>query len=157
MMIPVPPSSNNSGGGGGGSGGGGGGSTSGGGVGVGGGGSAPSPMQSLISVADTILPVPSSPRSHGGSPPGTTGSNVPQLSRTPSRGSQHSPSSSGSATSRRSSGNGANMNNGRHGSAGSADLNAATPPEGVNSSTATSCGGSGVGGATSASASLGNA
>ncbi len=59
-------------------------------------GQAPSPMQSLISVADTILPVPSSPRSHGGSPPGgpPPGSAV-QLSRTPSRGSQHSPSSSG--------------------------------------------------------------
>ena len=50
-----------------------------------------SPMQSLISVADTILPVSSSPR---GSPPtGPTG--AAQLSRTPSRGSQHSPSSSG--------------------------------------------------------------
>lgn len=50
-----------------------------------------SPMQSLISVADTILPVSNSPR---GSPPtGPVG--TAQLSRTPSRGSQHSPSSSG--------------------------------------------------------------
>ena len=53
-----------------------------------------SPMQSLISVADTILPgnaVSNSPR---GSPP-TGPAGVAQLSRTPSRGSQHSPSSSG--------------------------------------------------------------
>lgn len=50
-----------------------------------------SPMQSLISVADTILPVSSSPR---GSPP-TGPAGAAQLSRTPSRGSQHSPSSSG--------------------------------------------------------------
>ena len=66
--------------------------------------SAPSPMQSLISVADTILPVASSPRSHGGSPPGALSAQGPPLppshapppvSRTPSRGSQHSPSSSG--------------------------------------------------------------
>lgn len=33
------------------------------------------------------------------------------------------------------------MNNGRHGSASSAELNAATPPEGVNTSSATSTGG----------------
>lgn len=54
-------------------------------------GKAASPMQSLISVADTILPVSNSPR---GSPP-TGPAGVAQLSRTPSRGSQHSPSSSG--------------------------------------------------------------
>ena len=60
-------------------------------------GQAPSPMQSLISVADTILPVPSSPRSHGGSPPGVAA----PLVRTPSRGSQHSPSSSGRSLSAR--------------------------------------------------------
>lgn len=59
---------------------------------------APSPMQSsiqsLISIADTNLPVVSnSPR---GSPPtGGPTAAAAQLSRTPSRGSQHSPSSSG--------------------------------------------------------------
>lgn len=72
-------------------------SNSGGGNGQGGGGpgQAQSPMAALISVADNLPP--GSPRSAGGSPPG------PQAApRSASRGSQHSPNSSGSG--RRSSG-----------------------------------------------------
>lgn len=55
-----------------------------------------SPMAALMSVADNLPP--GSPRSTGGSPPGT---NAP---RSASRGSQHSPNSSGSSSGRRSSG-----------------------------------------------------
>ncbi|KAJ8869112.1 hypothetical protein PR048_030678 [Dryococelus australis] len=50
-------------------------------------GSGQSPMAALMSVADTLPP--GSPRSAGGSPPGSTGP------RSASRGSQHSPNSSG--------------------------------------------------------------
>ncbi|XP_049944142.1 interferon regulatory factor 2-binding protein 2-B [Schistocerca serialis cubense] len=53
-----------------------------------------SPMAALMSVADNLPP--GSPRSAGGSPPGPP--------RSASRGSQHSPNSSGSTGSRRSSG-----------------------------------------------------
>uniref|UniRef100_A0A1B6HHD7 Uncharacterized protein n=1 Tax=Homalodisca liturata TaxID=320908 RepID=A0A1B6HHD7_9HEMI len=55
-----------------------------------------SPMAALMSVADTLPP--GSPRSAGGSPPGAGGP------RSASRGSQHSPNSSGSSSGRRSSG-----------------------------------------------------
>uniref|UniRef100_A0A8D8XR04 Interferon regulatory factor 2-binding protein 2-B n=1 Tax=Cacopsylla melanoneura TaxID=428564 RepID=A0A8D8XR04_9HEMI len=55
-----------------------------------------SPMAALMSVADNLPP--GSPRSTGGSPPGA---NAP---RSASRGSQHSPNSSGSSSGRRSSG-----------------------------------------------------
>ncbi|XP_057371257.1 interferon regulatory factor 2-binding protein 2-B-like [Daphnia carinata] len=90
-------------------------------------GKAPSPMQSLISVADTILPVSNSPR---GSPPTGLPPGAAQLSRTPSRGSQHSPSSSGSATSRRSSGNGAaTVSNGRHGSTSEVNATSTSPSD----------------------------
>ncbi|XP_039293757.1 interferon regulatory factor 2-binding protein 1 [Nilaparvata lugens] len=56
-----------------------------------------SPMAALMSVADNIPP--GSPRSTGGSPPGTAAG-----PRSASRGSQHSPNSSGSSSGRRSSG-----------------------------------------------------
>lgn len=55
-----------------------------------------SPMAALMSVADNLPP--GSPRSAGGSPPGSGGP------RSASRGSQHSPNSSGSTSGRRSSG-----------------------------------------------------
>ncbi|XP_023024397.1 interferon regulatory factor 2-binding protein 2-B isoform X2 [Leptinotarsa decemlineata] len=59
-------------------------------------GSGQSPMAALMSVADNLPP--GSPRSTGGSPP----TNV--APRSASRGSQHSPNSSGSSSGRRSSG-----------------------------------------------------
>ncbi|CAH1111584.1 unnamed protein product [Psylliodes chrysocephalus] len=59
-------------------------------------GSGQSPMAALISVADNLPP--GSPRSTGGSPP----TNV--APRSASRGSQHSPNSTGSSSGRRSSG-----------------------------------------------------
>ena len=49
----------------------------------------PSPMAALMSVTDNLPP--GSPRSAGGSPPGPTGP------RSASRGSQHSPNSTGTA------------------------------------------------------------
>ncbi|KAL0266917.1 UNVERIFIED_CONTAM: hypothetical protein PYX00_009330 [Menopon gallinae] len=55
-----------------------------------------SPMAALMSVADNLPP--GSPRSAGGSPPGSGGP------RSASRSSQHSPNSSGSSSGRRSSG-----------------------------------------------------
>ncbi|XP_075233015.1 protein interacting with Ttk69 and Sin3A isoform X2 [Lycorma delicatula] len=61
-----------------------------------GGGQGQSPMAALMSVADNLPP--GSPRSTGGSPPGSAGP------RSASRGSQHSPNSSGSSSGRRSSG-----------------------------------------------------
>ncbi|XP_065201815.1 interferon regulatory factor 2-binding protein-like A [Planococcus citri] len=60
------------------------------------GGSSQSPMAALISVADNIPP--GSPRSAGGSPPSSA------IPRSASRGSLHSPNSSGSSSGRRSSG-----------------------------------------------------
>lgn len=60
------------------------------------GGQGQSPMAALMSVADNLPP--GSPRSAGGSPPGPGGP------RSASRGSQHSPNSSGSSSGRRSSG-----------------------------------------------------
>ncbi|KAG5890007.1 hypothetical protein JTB14_032630 [Gonioctena quinquepunctata] len=59
-------------------------------------GSGQSPMAALMSVADNLPP--GSPRSTGGSPPTNT------IPRSASRGSQHSPNSSGSSSGRRSSG-----------------------------------------------------
>ncbi|KAJ9583977.1 hypothetical protein L9F63_021680, partial [Diploptera punctata] len=59
-------------------------------------GNGQSPMAALMSVADNLPP--GSPRSAGGSPPGSGGP------RSASRGSQHSPNSSGSTSGRRSSG-----------------------------------------------------
>lgn len=63
---------------------------------VGANGSGQSPMAALMSVADNLPP--GSPRSTGGTPPGNS------APRSASRGSQHSPNSSGSTSGRRSSG-----------------------------------------------------
>ncbi|KAK3929316.1 Interferon regulatory factor 2-binding protein 2-B [Frankliniella fusca] len=76
----------------------------------------PSPMAALMSVTDNLPP--GSPRSAGGSPPGpgvgvpgvglpgpgAGGAGAGALPRSASRGSQHSPNSTGSASGRRSSG-----------------------------------------------------
>uniref|UniRef100_T1HVS7 Interferon regulatory factor 2-binding protein 1 & 2 zinc finger domain-containing protein n=1 Tax=Rhodnius prolixus TaxID=13249 RepID=T1HVS7_RHOPR len=67
---------------------------------TGGGNSGQSPMAALMSVADNLPP--GSPRSAGGSPPGTVA--APAAPRSASRSSQHSPNSSGNGSGRRSSG-----------------------------------------------------